>query len=161
MKSNKPVTKEQILIKMEALCARSEQCSFDIEIKLRRAGLPYLQCAEIIESLQERRFIDDRRFAIAFVNDKYRFARWGKRKIKIALTQKRITGETASEAIESIDMDEYVGILRELIIAKTRSIIEGNTFEGRTKLFRFAASRGFEPDLISNIIREEDIWNHR
>lgn len=161
MKSNKPATKEQILIKMEALCARSEQCSFDIETKLRRAGLPYLQCTEIIESLQKRRFIDDRRFAIAFVNDKYRFARWGKRKIKLALAQKRITGDTASEAIANIDTEQYAGILRELMIAKTRSISEGNTFEGRTKLFRFAASRGFEPDLISNIIREEDIWNHR
>lgn len=161
MKSNKPATKEQILIKMEALCARSEQCSFDIETKLRRAGLPYLQCTEIIESLQKRRFIDDRRFAIAFVNDKYRFARWGKRKIRIALAKKRITGDTASEAIANIDTEQYAGILRELMIAKTRSISEGNTFEGRTKLFRFAASRGFEPDLISNIIREEDIWNHR
>lgn len=146
---------------MEALCARSEQCSFDIETKLRRTGLSYGQCIEIIESLQKRRFIDDRRFATAFVNDKYRFARWGKRKIKLALAQKRITGDIASEAIESIDMTQYIEILRELMKSKSRSINEGNTFEGRTKLFRFAASRGFEPDLISNIIREEDIWNHR
>ena len=128
-------------------------------MKLRRMQLPADEASEIIESLKKRKFIDDSRFAASFVNDKYRFAKWGRRKIRMALARKQIFGSVADEALETIDDEIYYNILLSILKTKTRSIDEGNTFEGRTKLFRFAASRGYEPDLISRIIRQGNLWD--
>ncbi len=154
----KQPTKEQALIRLEALCARSEQCTADILTKLRRMHLSSDDIAGIIESLKKRKFIDDSRFAASFVNDKYKFAKWGRRKIRMALARKQIFGAAADEALETIDDEIYHDILTGIMKVKARSITEGNTFEGRTKLFRFAASRGYEPDLIAGVIRQRNLW---
>lgn len=145
---------------MEALCARSEQCSYDIMTKLLRTGLSRDDIDRVMQSLTDKRFVDDVRFAAAYVRDKYRFARWGRRKIAMALRAKRIDSGTVGRALdEAVDQDEYVAVLRDLMRAKARTITEGNSYEGRTKLFRFAASRGYETDLIVRQIKCDDsLW---
>ncbi len=76
----------------------------------------------------------------------------------MSLSAKRIDRDVVEAALEEIDDSSYRDVLVGLLKAKARLIAEGNTFEGRTKLFRFAASRGFESDLISQVIRSENLW---
>lgn len=154
MNSNRrSLTPDMALARLEDLCARSEQSTGEAARKLAGWGIPAIDAAKIIASLVERRYIDDRRYCHAFVKDKFRFARWGKRKIHAALTLKRVDKALISEALDEIDEEEYYNSLCEIISAKARTISDANTYEGRTRLFRFAASRGFEPDLISRAIR--------
>ena len=81
-------------------------------------------------------------------------------KIRLSLYQKKIPSDVINAALEeAVDQDEYYNILVKLLRGKARMIKEGNTFEGRTKLFRFAASRGFETNLISKAIRSDRIFN--
>lgn len=160
MRAARPITYDKALARMEALCARSEQCSYDIMTKLLRTGLSRDDIDRVMQSLTERRFVDDARFAAAYVRDKYRFARWGRRKIAMGLRTKRIDSGTVGHALEeAVDQDEYVSVLRDLLRAKARTIAEGNSYEGRTKLFRFAASRGYETDLIVRQIKSDgSLW---
>ncbi len=72
------------------------------------------------------------------------------------MRQKRIDRHTIEQALDEIDEDEYTDILRHLIKAKAASIAEPDTYEGRTKLYRFGASRGFEPALVARILRESN-----
>ena len=105
-------------------------------------------------TLIDRRYIDDRRFSHAFVRDKLMFSHWGKRKIMMAMMQKRVDRDFIEEALDEIDDQIYFDILKKIVLAKARTINDADTYEGRTKLFRFAASRGFEPSLIAQVIRE-------
>ncbi len=158
MRQVKIIDRDEALVRLESLCVRSEQCSGEILTKLARWRIPMDVAREILDSLVDRRFVDDRRYAGAYVRDKYRFSRWGRRKIRMSLSAKRIDRDVVEAALEEIDDSSYRDVLVGLLKAKARLIAEGNTFEGRTKLFRFAASRGFESDLISQVIRSENLW---
>lgn len=152
-RTRRPITPDKALARLEDLCARSEQSTGEAARKLAGWGIASQDAAKIIASLVERRYIDDRRYCHAFVKDKFRFARWGKRKIYAALSLKRVDKALISEALDEIDEGEYYVSLCEVIAAKARTMADADTYEGRTRLFRFAASRGFEPDLISRAIR--------
>ena len=122
----KEMRPEAALIRLEELCARSEQCEY----------------------------VDDSRYAAAFVRDKYRFTGWGRRKIEQALKQKRISSDTICEALEEIDEEEYRRIITSLVRRKAAALGGVTDYETRVKLLRFGVARGFEASLVSEIIRE-------
>lgn len=155
---NKKLTPQQALAKLQERCARSEQCSFDIHRKLYAWGIASHASDKILKVLLAEKFIDDERFAKAFARDKYRFSGWGRLKILRHLAAKRITGTTAENALSEIDGEEYEAIALKALKAKSRILKEGNTYEGRTKLFRFGVTRGFEPSLIASMIKTGLVW---
>ncbi|MDE5643721.1 MAG: RecX family transcriptional regulator [Muribaculaceae bacterium] len=152
MIQRKTVTPERALVRAEELCVRAERSSGEIRRKLRLWGLTPQDSEKIIASLTERRFIDDRRFCEAFVRDKVNFARWGRRKIALALYEKGVDRSISTEVLAEIDTERYEENLRHILEQKRRSLPEADSYEGRTKLFRFAASRGFEPELIKKYL---------
>lgn len=150
----KQITAENAQMRLENMCARSEHCEYELREKLRSWNVASKDAEAILSSMRKARFYDDERFAEAFVRDKLVYNRWGRRRIAIGLRSKRIDDNIIEDALATIDEDDYEEILRNLMIAKARTIKEGNTYEGRTKLYRFAMTRGFESALISKLIRE-------
>lgn len=154
MIQRKPITPQNALARLESLCSRSEHCEYEMRTKLRTWGVGSSDTDKIIESLKANRFVDDARFARAFVNDKYRFAGHGRMKIRLALVAKRVERPIIEEALAEIDEEIYAARLRDILLAKIRRTADADTYEGRTKIFRFGASRGFEPDLVAAAIRD-------
>jgi len=130
--------------------------------KLRRWGIAGHKAETIVQHLVDTRFIDDSRYARAFVSDKYRYARWGRIKIIQALRLKRIDRDLIDEALaEEIDDETYIANLCALLRAKCRTIGMAETEPdhiARQKLIRFAAGRGYEPSLIMELVRDPDYW---
>ena len=149
----KVIPPEKALIRCEELCARAERCEHELREKMRAWRIDSRDIEAIINSLTTRRFLDDSRFARAFVRDKYRFARWGRRKIAMALKQKRIDSDTIDEALEEINQEEYTAVLRTLLKAKAAHMDRTLSYDDRVKLFRFAVARGFETQLISSMLK--------
>ena len=157
-RNKKPPTPDEALIRLEDLCARSEQCVEEIRRRLYMWQICRNDAEKIVKSLVQRRFVDDTRYAAAFVRDKYRFARWGRLKIEMALRQKRIDSTIIADAIAGIDDDEYRDALMHIIAAKAKTMDEPYTYENRMRLMRFALSRGFESSLVAIAIK--NIINH-
>lgn len=149
----KELAPEKALIRLEELCARAEHCSYELEQKLRAWGVGEDDAEAIIHSLERRRFVDNERFAASFVRDRYRYGRCGRVRIRMLLRAKHIDSDTIEQALEEIDEEEYVTILKAVIKAKTRSVVEPETYEGRSKIYRYALSRGYEPALISKVMK--------
>ena len=149
----KVIPPEKALIRCEELCARAERCEHELREKMRAWRIDSRDIEAIINSLTTRRFLDDSRFARAFVRDKYRFARWGRRKIAMALKQKRIDSDTIDEALEEINQEEYTAVLRTLLKANAAHMDRPLSYDDRVKLFRFAVARGFETQLISSMLK--------
>lgn len=147
---------DEILYKMAAKCSTSEQCMSDIEAKLSRYDLTEEERTRILRHLVEEKYIDDRRYAEAFVRDKYRFNKWGRIKIAQGLHMKGIDSETISTAMKAIDEAEYLDILRDLIKAKRKSTRGKNDYEINGKLVRFATGRGFEYAAIRQCMGTDD-----
>ncbi|MEN8157264.1 MAG: regulatory protein RecX [Bacteroidota bacterium] len=131
-----------------ALCSRQEQCSSHIRDKLGGWNVNETDAEKIIRNLQEEKFLDDRRYAGFYVKDKFRFNKWGKIKISHMLRQKKISEEIIGAALEQIDEEDWFQTCLELIQSKSATLKEKNLFTRKGKLYRYAAGRGFEPDLI-------------
>lgn len=153
MPLSQPLTPQKALARLAGLCDRAERCTSELADRLRRWGVGASDSANIIRKLAESRLVDDRRFAAAFALDKMRFSHWGKRKISYALTRKKIPEEYIRRALDGLDNEEYARIIAEAIKSKARTLDNPSTYEGRTKIYRFAISRGYEPELVSPLIR--------
>ncbi len=153
--SRKIVTPEKALNRLEELCVRGERCEGELRTKLRTWQIASADADSIINSLRQHRFFDDARFAHAFVMDKVRFARWGRIKISMALRAKHVDRDIAAKALSEIDERIYTEALEAVIAAAVRRIGDeaAHTYEGRTRVFRAAVSRGFESDFAASTIR--------
>lgn len=147
-KMGKEMTADEVLYKLAAKCSVSEQCLSDVESKLAKYDLTEEEKTRILRHLVEESYVDDHRYAEAYVRDKYRFNKWGRMKIAQGLRIKGIDKETIATAMEAIDEDEYLNILRDLIKAKRKSTKGKNEYEINGKLARFAIGRGFEYEAI-------------
>lgn len=140
--------KNKALARAMEYCARSERSRKEVGTFLESIGAPQDDVDGIISHLEKEKFIDELRYAEAFVSDKHRFNYWGKMKISYQLSAKGITREIINQAFDTLDPDEYYENLKEQLRKKLNTIKGGNYYDKKSKLVRFAASRGYEMDLI-------------
>ena len=149
----KEYTLEELLHKAASYCSISEHCISEVEDKLNAWGVNNKDKSAIINHLIEEDFINEKRFCIFFVKDKFRFNKWGKIKISYALKQKGLSDELINAALQTIDEGEYDEMLAALLKTKLTGLKYEYEYEKQGKLFRFAQSRGFESDAINRVMR--------
>ena len=154
IKPKQPLSPTQAFNRAAALCARSEQSSCDIRKRLIKWGLNTRDSRQVLEQLKGQGFIDDGRFARAFVKDKFAFNGWGRVKIAYQLRQKGISAELIADALTAIDEDRYRQRLIELLGAKWRSVNHDNSRAAWAAMMRFACSRGFETPLAAECVKQ-------
>lgn len=145
MKTN-TITPDMCLQRLQALCAKSEHCEYELREKMKRWEISPEKAGEIIEKLRSDGFIDDERFARAYALDKLRYNQWGREKIRFMLRGMRIPSAAVEYGLGEIDDDEYEEIKRKLIEKKEREIKDTNPYVRKAKLQRFLYSRGFYID---------------
>ena len=151
----KQKTEQEALATLSALCAGGEHCTQEMLDKMARWELPDEAQARVMEYLINNKYIDEERFTRAFVLDKIRYNKWGRRKIEQALWQKRIPKDIQTKILNETDDEEYLDVLRPLLKSKRRTIKASNDYELNQKLTKFALSRGFTFDLIRQCIEVE------
>lgn len=151
-KPAKPITYETALERCAAACARAEHSAGELRKKMGRWRLPRQDADRVIDFLYDNAFIDDARFAHAFVNDKVAFDLWGRIKIRQALRLHGIDSETIAAALDDVDSELYRHNLDTLLRQKAKLTTETDPYKRKTALYRFAASRGYESELALPII---------
>ncbi len=152
----KQKTEQEAYLSLAALCAQAEHCQWEMLEKMRRWELSDEAQARVMERLMKERYVDDERYARAFVKDKVRYNKWGRRKVEQALWQKHIGDSVRQQVLDEVNDDEYISILRPLLQQKRRSTKAASDYELNQKLIRFAVSRGFTMDIIKQCINVED-----
>jgi len=132
-------------------CSRREYCRKDMFDKAVSWGCTPAEAHAVVDFLVEQKFVDDRRYTEAFVKDKLRFNKWGRVKIAYMLRTQNIDNNIIRDVLSEIDETEYKTILTAELQKKGKTL-RGNAFEIRGKLFRFAISRGFEPEFINEVM---------
>lgn len=144
------------LNKAMSLCASREMCNSDMKNKLISWGVREDDAEKIITVLKHGKFIDDERYAAAFVKDKFRQNKWGKIKITAALRLKRVPDDVIRMALDNIDDAEYIDLLKSIIEKQRKSVKAKNKYDLKGKLLRHCLSKGFESHLVYDILKEED-----
>ena len=139
------------LSKIKNYCSKREVCVYDARKKLNSWGID--ETDEIIQTLIKDSFIDEKRYAFAYVNDHYKIKKWGKNKIKAVLVGKNIPTKIIELALESIDTKLYLQNLESAYKNKLKSMSKSeNTITKIEKLKRHLLSRGYELELILKTI---------
>lgn len=159
------MTAEKALNIIAGLCSKKEYCSGDIRGKLLKWELPENDIRKIMEFLQSHKFIDDARFARIYAEDKFRFNHWGKKKIALMLSQKHISPNVITEALEAVDPEHYEESCLEILRQKMKSLQGLDSFQLKVRLMRFGLGRGFDYDTLNQclsvLLRENDNQNFR
>lgn len=146
------MTKNEALSRAMKLCSIKEYAPMEIEQKITDWDVADDIVAEIISELIKEKFLDEFRMARYYTNDKFRFNKWGKIKIKFMLQQKKISREAITEAMEQISDLEYIAVLKAELTKKRKSIKDTDDYKVKAKLFQFASGRGFEADVIYKLL---------
>ncbi|MDR1896434.1 MAG: RecX family transcriptional regulator [Prevotellaceae bacterium] len=149
--TKKNMSFDEVLQRMEAWCAVREVCVSEATTKMKRWDVNESDSGKIITLLQESKFIDEKRYVKAFVNDKLLLEKWGPLKVKSILKQKGIAAALIEQAINDKEPDvDQDNIVSELLNKKHKSLKTGlNSSEIYAKLMRFGLSRGFDYSLVS------------
>ena len=143
---------------MAAICAHAEHCEQEMRDKMKRWGMGGDVQERVLARLVKERYIDNERYAHAFVKDKIRYNKWGRRKVQQALWMKRIDEDIQQRVLDEIDEKEYLDVLVPLLKQKRKTIKANSDYELNQKLVRFALSRGFDFSIIRQcLVVDEDV----
>ena len=142
------MTEQEAYLQLAALCAQAEHCKQEMRDKMKRWGLDETVQERVVNRLVKERFVDDERYARAFVKDKIRYNKWGRRKVQQGLWMKRIDDDIQHRVLDEVDDKAYLDVLRPLLKQKRKSTKAESDYELNQKLVRFALGRGFTFDII-------------
>lgn len=145
---------DEALTALMRLCARAERSSGDALRLMRGWGVGQSEQMQVLRRLQAERFIDDGRYAEAFVREKSRLSAWGRYKILSALKRKGISDEIINKALEAISPGQNKARLTERLKSKIKTIKYENAYQLKTKLICYALSLGFTMDEVMEPVEE-------
>ena len=149
-------TEQEAYLQLAAVCAQAEHCEQEMRDKMKRWEIDAATQDSIIARLVKERYIDNERYARAFVKDKIRYNKWGRRKVQQALWMKRISDDIQQRVLDEIDEKEYLNVLIPLLKQKRKTIKANNDYELNQKLVRFALSRGFDFGIIRQCLTVDE-----
>jgi regulatory protein len=155
-KTKKKLTPNQATIKAQLSCAYQERCQQEMRDKLYEWGLYSNDVENIIANLISDNFLNEERFAKIYAGGKFRIKKWGRIKIKIELKKKKISDYCIRKGLSEIEEADYLKTLKEIITKKLKATPKGKTQIRHYKAAQYAISRGFEGDLVWDIIKEID-----
>jgi regulatory protein len=154
----KRITDEKTaLTKAEHYCAYQERSQQEVRDKLYEMGMYPDGVERVISQLITGNFLNEERFARAYAQGKFQLKGWGRIKIKQGLKLKRVPDKLISKALLVIDADDYLRTLERVIQKKQSQLHEPDAFKRRYKLQQYAMSRGFENDLINDVLKASEL----
>lgn len=154
IKTPRTKSPEQALSSLMRTCARAEKCSSDALRSMCRWGLSDTDARGVLERLKRERFIDDGRYAAAYVREKMRFSGWGERKIRAALRAKSIAPKIIDEAMSQMVPEDNTARLRDMLQKKAVKTTSRDLYDLKGKLVRFAIGRGFDLEDVLEVVEE-------
>ncbi|PST82563.1 RecX family transcriptional regulator [Pedobacter yulinensis] len=145
------------LAKAEAYCAYQERSQQEVRDKLYSWGLHSREVEQAIATLIETNFLNEARFAAAYVSGKFRIKKWGRQKIRQGLKLKRVPDQMIARALKTIDGDAYLETIVALAEKKLPLLGTADPFKRKYKLLTYLQGRGFESDVILDALKNSGL----
>jgi regulatory protein len=148
------VLDKKILGKLQRFCAYRERSTKEVNDKLTTLKIFYDQQQLYVKVLEEQKFLDEARFVKAFVNDKFKINRWGKIKIRQALSLFQVNDTLIIHALENIDDAQYLKALQHIIDRykpKTKGL---EKYLATQKILKHCYSKGYEHDITGKLLQD-------
>src|SRR3990172_12389464 len=149
------MTDKEAFLKAQKYCVYRERCHKEVRDKLCEWGILPEVSENIIAGLITANFINEERFARAYAGGKFRIKKWGRIKIKKKLQSKNISKYCIKMGLEEIDENDYLKSLKYIIEKKVRSLDIADKYIKNDKIAKYAISKGFEPELVWDILKDK------
>jgi regulatory protein len=150
----KTYTVDEARKRLEHYCAYQERCHKEVIQKLYDMNMIPEARDHIIVHLLQHNFLNEERFAKAFVRGKFRIKKWGKQRLQLELKRKDINKTIIAIALKEIDLDDYYHTFHDLAEKKLETMREPNAQKKRKKLADYLLYRGWESQWVYDKIRE-------
>jgi len=154
MISNKTYTVEEALSKLQNYCSYQERCHQEVRRKLVSMRMIPEAIDQIIVALLDHNFLNEERFAKAYVRGKFRIKKWGRRRLTLELKKKEIGIFNINQAISQINELDYLEVFNDLSESRLSFIKESNKLKKRKKLADYLLYRGWESHLVYQRVSE-------
>jgi regulatory protein len=123
--------------------------------KLYELGCSSAEVERHIADLIEKDMLNEERYARAIARGRFHLKKWGRIKIRQHLKQNKVSDYCIKKALTEIDGDTYLLVLKKLADQKWTSLkTEKNMFARRSKVSRYLLQKGYETDLINDVLQE-------
>lgn len=153
--ARKTIESADAYIRISRYCAFQERSHDEVRSKLSSFGLHTEVVDELLSRLITDGFLNEERFAKAFSGGKFRVKNWGKIKIEHALKSHNVSSKCIAIGLREIDDEDYRATLKKLIMKKAEQLTEENLFKKRDIISKYVIGKGFEPELVWKMLREE------
>ena len=152
--TKKTYTVEEALTKLQRYCAYQDRCHKEVAQKLKDMQMIPQASEQIIMTLIEENFLNEERFAMAFVRGKFKIKKWGRRRLISELKQRNISNYLVNKALGQISDIEYKTTFEALAHQKANSLKGGSVLKKKKKLADYLLYRGWEPHLVYEKINQ-------
>jgi regulatory protein len=155
-KPNKVSSMLEALKKLEKYCDYQERSHKQVFQKCKDYGLTEDEANQILIKLISSNFLNEQRFAEAYVKGKFKIKSWGKQKIVHGLNNAGVTKKLIENSMDKIDPKAYLQTLISLAEKKRATLKIGTEFEKTIKIQRYLLSKGYKYDEISEALKLQD-----
>jgi len=154
MYAQKTYTVDEAQKKLESYCAYQERCHKEVRSKLIEMRMIPEAVDKIMVHLIEHNYLNEERFAKAYVRGKFRIKKWGKNRLVRELKFREISKYSIDSALKEIEPIDYYKTLDDLVIKRISQVKESNSYKKRKKVADYLLYRGWESHLIYEKLNE-------
>ncbi len=153
-KTEKKLSAAEARVRIQRYCAYQERSHKEVRSRLFDYGLYSSEIDELISQLITDGFLNEERFAKAYAGGKFRIMKWGRVKIQHELEHRGLTKNCIRRGLDEIDSADYRRTLKSLITSRAKMVAETDPFKRKGKIARYVISKGYEPDLVWDVIND-------
>ncbi|MCL6581660.1 MAG: recombination regulator RecX, partial [Firmicutes bacterium] len=141
------------------LLARRPRTRHELETKLASRGYPESVVADVLAQCIEAGYVDDRRFAEAWVEECCRSRPRGSRRLRVELRRRGVSPELVEEALRALVPEEREAELAALVVerhlrGRAGAVAGGTEADALTRrLWGLLRRRGFGVDACKEALR--------
>lgn len=129
--------------------SRRQRSEWELRDYLKRKEYAPEVIDQVIEQLSDYGYVDDKKFADAWVSNRRLLKATSGRRLRQELKQKRVSDEVIEEALAEDETDEQQ-VLRDLVERKRKQ----TKYQDDLKLMQYLARQGFDYGSIKSILEE-------
>ena len=150
----KSYTFDEIKLKMANYCVYQDRFHYEVEQKMREFSLIEEAKEEIILFLIRDGYLNEERFTRSYIRGKFYIKKWGRKKIKQHLMQKKIPDRLITNSFDEIDEQDYIEAIREQYFAYYEKKKELKEYQRKAKTIQYLLSKGYEYEVVLEAIND-------
>jgi len=128
--------------------------SFEIKLKLLKKNFAKELVDIAVKELIDNAFINDRNYALQYLEEKIAKGKSGPNKIESELIKRGISREIIKEIFTQIDTSYSFETALKLAVKKLKTFKEKDVTKSKQKIFLYLHSKGFDTDVISIVLNK-------